>query len=283
MTLGTRTCPCPQSPPPSDIPQLGFGVWQVPDDEVDARGHGPRGRLPAHRHRRACTATRTASAGPSSTPTSRATSVGHHQALEQRRTASTPAMQAFDASWTSLRPDASTSTSSTGRCRQGRVRRDVEGDARARCATTAASRRSGSATSSSPHLQRLLDETGECPAINQIELHPCLQQELRDFHAQHGIVTEAWSPLASGGWRARRPGRRRDRPGPRRDPGPGDPALAPPARQRRHPQVGDARAGSTRTSTCSASSSTGRGRRDRGPRPRRAHRPATRDTFDAGA
>ena len=49
------------------------------------------------------------------------------------------------------------------------------------------------------HLQRLFDETGEFPAINQIELHPFLvQQELRDFHAEHGIVTEAWSPLASG-------------------------------------------------------------------------------------
>ncbi len=51
-----------------------------------------------------------------------------------------------------------------------------------------------------PHLQRLLDETGELPAINQIELHPYLQQrELREFHAANGILTEAWSPLASGG------------------------------------------------------------------------------------
>lgn len=50
------------------------------------------------------------------------------------------------------------------------------------------------------HLQRLLDETGEVPAINQVELHPYLQQTaLRDFHAAHGILTEAWSPLASGG------------------------------------------------------------------------------------
>jgi 2,5-diketo-D-gluconate reductase A len=50
------------------------------------------------------------------------------------------------------------------------------------------------------HLQRLQDETGEFPAINQIELHPYLQQEeLRAFHAAHGILTEAWSPLASGG------------------------------------------------------------------------------------
>jgi 2,5-diketo-D-gluconate reductase A len=50
------------------------------------------------------------------------------------------------------------------------------------------------------HLQRLIDETDTTPAINQVELHPRLQQrELRAFHEQHGIVTEAWSPLARGG------------------------------------------------------------------------------------
>jgi diketogulonate reductase-like aldo/keto reductase len=51
-----------------------------------------------------------------------------------------------------------------------------------------------------PHLQRLLHETEIVPAVNQIELHPLLQQaELRAFHAEHGILTEAWSPLAQGG------------------------------------------------------------------------------------
>ena len=50
------------------------------------------------------------------------------------------------------------------------------------------------------HLQRLFDETGTVPAVNQVELHPDLAQlELRGFHAEHGIVTEAWSPLAQGG------------------------------------------------------------------------------------
>ncbi len=50
------------------------------------------------------------------------------------------------------------------------------------------------------HLQRLLDETGTVPAVNQVELHPDLaQSELRAFHAEHGIATEAWSPLAQGG------------------------------------------------------------------------------------
>jgi 2,5-diketo-D-gluconate reductase A len=50
------------------------------------------------------------------------------------------------------------------------------------------------------HLQRLIDEVGSVPVINQVELHPWLQQrELRAFHEEHGIVTEAWSPLARGG------------------------------------------------------------------------------------
>ncbi|MGW1817188.1 aldo/keto reductase [Streptomyces sp. NPDC002125] len=49
------------------------------------------------------------------------------------------------------------------------------------------------------HLERLLGETSVVPAVNQIELHPQLQQaELRALHAEHGIATEAWSPLGSG-------------------------------------------------------------------------------------
>ncbi|MFI7387753.1 aldo/keto reductase [Streptomyces sp. NPDC049813] len=49
------------------------------------------------------------------------------------------------------------------------------------------------------HLERLLSGASVVPAVNQIELHPGLQQrELRDFHARHGIATEAWSPLAQG-------------------------------------------------------------------------------------
>jgi 2,5-diketo-D-gluconate reductase A len=49
------------------------------------------------------------------------------------------------------------------------------------------------------HLERIIEETGVVPAVNQIELHPGHQQpELRDFHRRHGIVTEAWSPLGQG-------------------------------------------------------------------------------------
>jgi 2,5-diketo-D-gluconate reductase A len=46
------------------------------------------------------------------------------------------------------------------------------------------------------HLRRVIDDSGEVPVLNQVELHPYLQQrELRAFHTEHGIVTEAWSPL----------------------------------------------------------------------------------------
>jgi 2,5-diketo-D-gluconate reductase A len=49
------------------------------------------------------------------------------------------------------------------------------------------------------HLERLVEETGVTPAINQVELHPHLQQvPLRRVHEELGIVTEAWSPLARG-------------------------------------------------------------------------------------
>jgi 2,5-diketo-D-gluconate reductase A len=48
-------------------------------------------------------------------------------------------------------------------------------------------------------LTRLADETGVTPAVNQIEMHPYFPQEqLRAFHAEHGIVTESWSPLGRG-------------------------------------------------------------------------------------
>src|SRR3954447_9369624 len=48
-------------------------------------------------------------------------------------------------------------------------------------------------------LERLEVETDTRPTVNQIELHPRLQQaELRAWHAERQIVTEAWSPLAQG-------------------------------------------------------------------------------------
>jgi 2,5-diketo-D-gluconate reductase A len=48
-------------------------------------------------------------------------------------------------------------------------------------------------------LTRIIDDSGVVPAVNQIELHPRFNQAaLRAFHARHGIATEAWSPLGQG-------------------------------------------------------------------------------------
>ena len=49
------------------------------------------------------------------------------------------------------------------------------------------------------HLQRLLDETGVVPDVNQVQLSPYwTREDIRAFDTEHGIITEAWSPLGKG-------------------------------------------------------------------------------------
>jgi 2,5-diketo-D-gluconate reductase A len=49
------------------------------------------------------------------------------------------------------------------------------------------------------HLDRLIRDTGIVPAVNQVEIHPYLTNEaVRSYDISHGIATEAWSPLARG-------------------------------------------------------------------------------------
>ena len=49
------------------------------------------------------------------------------------------------------------------------------------------------------HLQRLVDETGVVPVINQVEVHPYFtNDDVRAANAKHGVATEAWSPIAQG-------------------------------------------------------------------------------------
>lgn len=46
------------------------------------------------------------------------------------------------------------------------------------------------------HLDRVIDETGVTPAVNQIEVHPLFPQvEMREANEERGIITESWSPL----------------------------------------------------------------------------------------
>ncbi|GJF05465.1 aldo/keto reductase [Pseudonocardia sp. D17] len=69
-----------------------------------------------------------------------------------------------------------------------------------RCAKDGLARAIGVSNFQVAHLERLAAETGTVPAVNQIELHPLLTQaDLREYHAAHGILTEAWAPIAKGG------------------------------------------------------------------------------------
>ena len=57
----------------------------------------------------------------------------------------------------------------------------------------------GTSNFTEQHIEQIAEETGVLPAVNQIEMHPYFPQvELRAFHREHGIVTEAWSPLGKG-------------------------------------------------------------------------------------
>jgi 2,5-diketo-D-gluconate reductase A len=50
------------------------------------------------------------------------------------------------------------------------------------------------------HLDRLLEETGVAPHVNQVQLDPRIgRADQRSYHAAHGIVTESWSPIGKGG------------------------------------------------------------------------------------
>ncbi|GAB3499685.1 aldo/keto reductase [Flexivirga lutea] len=180
------------------IPQLGFGVWQVPDDEV-----GPAittALQTGYRHidtariygNEAGTGAALADSDLSADEVFLTTKVWND---DQGYDAT---LRAFDASekrlgrpvdlylvhWPAPKQDTFVDTF--------RALMQLRDDGRIRAA--------GVCNFEIEHLQRVHDELGEFPAINQIELHPYLQQaQLRDFHARHGIVTEAWSPLASGG------------------------------------------------------------------------------------
>lgn len=49
------------------------------------------------------------------------------------------------------------------------------------------------------HIARIIDKTGVVPAVNQVETHPYYQQrDIKDFHAKHRIALESYSPLGSG-------------------------------------------------------------------------------------
>jgi len=182
-----------------DIPQLGFGVWQVPEDEVVAAvstaievGYRSIDTARLYGNERGTGEAIAKSSVPREELFVTTKVWNDDQGFDKTLTAFDASMKRlgldtldlFLIHWPAPEQDTYVDTW------KALLRLREEGRVRA----------VGVCNFQIPHLRRLLDETGELPAINQVELHPYLQQqELREFHAANGILTEAWSPLASGG------------------------------------------------------------------------------------
>ncbi|MGK5449887.1 aldo/keto reductase [Streptomyces radiopugnans] len=180
------------------MPQLGFGVWQVPDEEAAATvGHalasGYRSiDTAAIYQNEKGTGKAIAESGLPREELFVTTKVWNN---DQGRDAT---LRAFDASlerlgldyvdlylihWPAPKQDRYVEA--------WKALEEIHADGRAKAI--------GVSNFKPTHLRRLMEETEVVPAVNQIELHPNFPQaEARAFHAEHGIATEAWSPLGQG-------------------------------------------------------------------------------------
>ncbi|MFG2333015.1 aldo/keto reductase [Streptomyces sp. NPDC048604] len=180
------------------MPQLGFGVWQVPDDEAT--------RAVSTALEAGYRSIDTAAIYENETGTGRAladSGIARDELFVTTKLWNSEqgydsTMRAFDASldrlgldhvdlylihWPVPAKDAYVDTY--------RAFEKILADGRARAI--------GVSNFLPEHLERLIAETSVVPAVNQIELHPQLQQRAsRETHAKHGIATEAWSPLGQG-------------------------------------------------------------------------------------
>ncbi|MYX34188.1 MULTISPECIES: aldo/keto reductase [unclassified Streptomyces] len=180
------------------MPQLGFGVWQVPDDEAATAvataleaGYRSIDTAALYRNEQGTGRAIAASGIPREelfvTTKLWNTDQGHDNAL-----------RAFDASLGKLGLEyvdlylIHWPAPARGLYLETwRALEKIQADGRARAI--------GVSNFPVDLLRHLLDEGGVAPVLNQVELHPHLPQtELRAFHAGHGIATEAWSPLGQG-------------------------------------------------------------------------------------
>ncbi|MFD5322521.1 aldo/keto reductase [Streptomyces sp. NPDC127092] len=180
------------------MPQLGFGVWQVPDDEAEATvstaleaGYRSIDTAAIYENETGTGKALAASGLPREELFVTTKLWNSQQGYDST-------LRAFDASldklgldhvdlylihWPVPAKDAYVDTY--------RAFEKILADGRARAI--------GVSNFLPEHLDRLIGETSVVPAVNQIELHPQLQQaESREAHARHGIATEAWSPLGQG-------------------------------------------------------------------------------------
>jgi 2,5-diketo-D-gluconate reductase A len=181
-----------------EIPQVGFGVFQVPPDETQravedalAAGYRHIDTAAAYRNERGVAAGIAASGVPRGDIFITTKLWNTEQGFEST-------LAAFDKSTEAL----DTETVDLYLIHWPVPARDLYLDtwrAFERIHAEGGARSIGVSNFRIPDLERLQREAETMPTINQIELHPLLQQaELRAWHAEHGIATEAWSPLAQG-------------------------------------------------------------------------------------
>ncbi|MES2459704.1 MAG: aldo/keto reductase [Armatimonadota bacterium] len=180
------------------IPQLGYGLWQVPNDEAHAAvtealkvGYRSIDSAKIYENEKGLGDALAQSDIPRDQLFITTKLWNEDQGFDN-------ALRAFDASLERLRLDyvdlylihwPSAHRGLYAESWKALVRIKEEGRARS----------VGVSNFTTAHLQQIIDDTGVTPALNQIELHPRFQQtELRAFHARHGIATESWSPLGQG-------------------------------------------------------------------------------------
>ena len=175
------------------------GVPGAGGGDGEDRARGLRRRLPAHRHRRRCTATRRASAQALAESGLSRDEVFITTKLNNDGHGFDAALKKLDESLAKLRIDhVDLYLIHWPRPREDRYVETWKGFEKALADGKA--RSIGVSNFTVANLERLAKETDTVPAVNQIELHPHLvQRELRNYHVEHGIATEAWSPIAQGG------------------------------------------------------------------------------------
>lgn len=180
-----------------NIPQLGFGVFQVPNDETEAA------------------VSAALEAGYRSIDT--AAIYGNEHGVGRALAASGIAREELFITsklWNSDQGDATPDAFDASLDKLGLEQLDLylihwpapandrylaSWTALEEIAASGRSRATGVSNFLPEHLERVIALGGTVPAVNQIELHPALQQaETVAFNRAHGIATEAWSPLAQG-------------------------------------------------------------------------------------
>jgi diketogulonate reductase-like aldo/keto reductase len=180
------------------MPQLGFGVWQVPDDEAEKAvataleaGYRSIDTAALYRNEEGTGRALAASGLPRDEVFVTTKLWNDDQGYD-------PALRAFDRSLAKLGLDSV----DLYLVHWPQPRRDAYREtwrALERIAAEGRARAIGVSNFQPAHLRRLIAGAEVVPAVNQVELHPQLaQSELRAVHAELGTATEAWSPLGQG-------------------------------------------------------------------------------------